>query len=331
MHRTRQPMPDDHNMDFGERTRDLSIIIPLFNEAAVLPELVARLLDTLSKLPDRTEIIFVDDGSSDGTHEQIQKLCEHDSRCIGIRLSRNFGHQQAVSAGMQHAIGDVVAILDGDLQDPPELLPRFIEQIEDGYDIVYGVRRDRKEGFAKRLCYGTFYKILARLAPIEIPLDSGDFCMMRQRVVREINSMPERHRFIRGMRSYLGFRQTGLEYERDARAAGTSKYSWKKLIGLAADGVFSFSALPLRAVSFLGFVIAGMSILYALYVFVWKLYSEADPELDGFAAIAVGIFFLGGVQLVCIGILGEYVGRIHDEVKERPVYVIDTIIMKRES
>lgn len=324
-------MMDDLNNTFGERNSALSIIIPVFNEEAVFPELLSRLQGILPQLPRLTEIIFINDGSRDNTRQCIEDICRSDSRFLGVHLTRNFGHQQAVSAGLCAAAGAVVAVLDGDLQDPPEILPEFLAKIEDGYDIVYGVRRDRKESYAKRASYSIFYKALSRLAPIEIPLDSGDFCMMRHRVVRELNAMPERHRFIRGMRSYLGFTQTGLPYERDARAAGKSKYSWNKLMGLAADGIFSFSALPLRAVSILGFVVAGLSILYALYVFLWRIYSQDVSEYDGFAAIAIGIFFLGGVQLICIGILGEYVGRIHDEVKQRPSFVIDSISMKSGS
>jgi glycosyltransferase involved in cell wall biosynthesis len=324
-------MMDDLNNTFGERNSALSIIIPVFNEEAVFPELLSRLQGTLPQLPKPTEIIFINDGSCDNTRQCIENICRSDSRFLGVHLSRNFGHQHAVSAGLCAASGEVVAILDGDLQDPPEMLPELFAKMKDEFDIVYGIRRERKEGYVKRACYSLFYKVLSRLAPIEIPLDSGDFCMMQRRVVEQLNSMPERHRFIRGMRSYLGFKQIGFPYDRDARAAGRSKYSWKKLMGLAADGIFSFSALPLRAVSFLGFVIAGLSILYALYVFIWKIYSHDVSQLDGFAAIAIGIFFLGGVQLICIGILGEYVGRIHDEVKQRPSFIVDSVSMKGDS
>lgn len=308
----------------------LSLVIPLFNEEQVFPQMRDRLVAALEQLPDRTEIIFVNDGSTDRTKELVEQAASEDDRIIGVHFSRNFGHQQAVSAGLQTASGDAVAVLDGDLQDPPEVLPQFLDKLNEGWDVVYAIREQRKEGLLKRACYGGFYRLLAMLTPIHIPLDSGDFGMISRRVVDQLNSMPEQHRFIRGMRSYVGFRQTGLAYERDARADGVSKYSWRKLMGLAADGIFTFSALPLRLASFAGFLIAGLAFLYAIYVLIWKFVSGEGSEIDGFAALAVGVFFLGGIQLICLGILGEYVGRIHNEVKQRPSYVVESISMQNE-
>jgi len=309
----------------GDRHCALSLVIPLYNEEQVFPRLRSRLVDVLPTLPDDTEIIFVNDGSSDRTRELVEQAAAEDPRIIGIHFSRNFGHQQAVSAGMQASSGDAVAVLDGDLQDPPEVLARFLARLNEGWDVVYAIREHRKENIFKRACYGGFYRLLARLTPIHIPLDSGDFGMVSRRVVDQLNAMPEQHRFIRGMRSYVGFRQTGLAYERDARTDGVSKYSWRKLMGLAADGIFTFSALPLRLASFAGFLIASLAFLYAIYVVIWKLISGEGTEINGFAALAVGVFFLGGIQLICLGILGEYVGRIHNEVKRRPSYVVDEI------
>jgi len=309
----------------GNRHCELSLVIPLYNEEQVFPRLRSRLVDALPTLPDNTEIIFVNDGSSDRTRELVEQAAAEDPRIIGIHFSRNFGHQQAVSAGMQASSGDAVAVLDGDLQDPPEVLAQFLAKLNEGWDVVYAIRERRKENVFKRACYGGFYRLLAMLTPIHIPLDSGDFGMVSRRVVDQLNAMPEQHRFIRGMRSYVGFRQTGLAYERDARADGVSKYSWRKLMGLAADGIFTFSALPLRLASFAGFLIASLAFLYAIYVIIWKLISDEGTEINGFAALAVGVFFLGGIQLICLGILGEYVGRIHNEVKRRPSYVVDEI------
>lgn len=309
----------------GDRHCALSLVIPLYNEEQVFPQLLSRLVDALPTLPDKTEIIFVNDGSRDRTRELVEQAAAEDARIIGIHFSRNFGHQQAVSAGMQASSGDAVAVLDGDLQDPPEVLAQFLAKLNEGWDVVYAIREHRKENIFKRTCYGGFYRLLAMLTPIHIPLDSGDFGMVSRRVADQLNAMPEQHRFIRGMRSYVGFRQTGLAYERDARADGVSKYSWRKLMGLAADGIFTFSALPLRLASFAGFLIAGLAFLYAIYVIIWKLISGEGTEINGFAALAVGVFFLGGIQLICLGILGEYVGRIHNEVKRRPSYVVDEI------
>lgn len=307
------------------RACELSLVIPLFNEEEVFPQLLKRLQDALPALPDSTEVVLINDGSRDATRQLIHDACAADSRFVGVHFSRNFGHQQAVSAGLQAASGDAVAVLDGDLQDPPEILPQFLAKLNEGYDVVYAIREHRKENILKRICYGSFYRVLAWLTPIHIPLDSGDFGLLSRRVVDHLNAMPEQHRFIRGMRSYVGYRQTGLAYERDARAQGDSKYSWRKLMGLAADGIFTFSALPLRLASIMGFIFAGLSILYAIYVVVWRLFSSDGAEINGFAALAVGIFFLGSVQLICLGILGEYVGRIHNEVKRRPSYIVDEI------
>jgi dolichol-phosphate mannosyltransferase len=301
---------------------DLGIVVPLYNEEEVFYELRTRLQFLLARMATlKVEVVLVDDGSRDGTPALIAELCQADPRFRGVLLSRNFGHQLAVSAGLQHVRGKYVAILDGDLQDPPEILPDFLDKAREGYDIVYGVRRQRKESALKRSCYWLFYRLMRKLAPHEIPLDAGDFCIMSARVVSLINAMPERHRFLRGMRAWTGFRQVGFPYERQPRAAGSPKYTLSKLLGLALEGIFTFSEVPLRLATYLGLAVAGAALIWALVIVCWRLFS--DNSLPGYASITAGIFFLGGVQLLCLGILGEYIGRIHNEVKGRPWFVVD--------
>jgi dolichol-phosphate mannosyltransferase len=264
----------------------------------------------------------------DGTEELLDAFAREESDVKAVHLSRNFGHQQAVSAGLSVAEGEYVAIIDGDLQDPPEEITRFLAKLEEGYDVVYAVRRSRKEGWLKRCAYSVFYRLLSRLSSIDIPLDSGDFCLMRRVVVEQINDMPERHRFVRGLRCYAGFRQTGIEYARDARASGVPKYTFWKLLELAADGIFTFSAKPLRLATMLGFCSVLVALAYSAYIVLWRLFS--DEQLPGFASIIVVVLYLGSVQLFCMGILGEYIGRIHDEVKRRPGFIISRVSCKTE-
>jgi len=305
----------------------VSLVIPLYNEAAIFDQLESRLLSALGLLPASTEVLLVDDGSSDATGLRISQLCQRDPRFIGVHLSRNFGHQMAVCAGLDLSRGDAVAVLDGDLQDPPEILPEFLKKLAEGYDVVYAIRRSRKENFVLRLLYWSFYRVLAALTPINIPLDTGDFGLMSRRVVDALKVMPERRRFVRGLRSYVGFRQTGLLYERQQRAGGRSKYNLGKLLALAADGVFTFSEGPLRLATVLGLSAAGLSLAVGAYMFIWRLFS--GEKLPGFATLAVGLFFLGGIQLICLGILGEYIGRIHHEVKQRPPYIVERVERSR--
>lgn len=302
---------------------ELSLVIPLFNEEEVFPELIRRLRGVLDTLPFEAEVVLVDDGSRDGTPDLVGRQCREDSRFKGIVLSRNFGHQLALTAGLQHASGNAVAVLDGDLQDPPEVLLDFYHKLKEGYDVVYAVRQKRKEHLFKRAAYAGFYRLLRRLSTIPIPLDSGDFCMMTGRVVRLMNSFPERRRFVRGLRSWIGFRQVGVPYERDARNLGHSKYTLRKLMALALDGIFTFSEKPLRWASYTGGVVSFLSFAWAVRTVIWRLFT--DENLPGFATVAAGMFFLGGVQLLSIGILGEYIGRIHNEVKGRPLYIVDRL------
>jgi dolichol-phosphate mannosyltransferase len=301
----------------------LSLVIPIFNEAIIFEKLKRRLIDVIPSLPSPVEILLVNDGSTDETGALISELCRQDSHFVGVHLARNFGHQMAVCAGLEVTRGAAVAVLDGDLQDPPEILSTFYAKLGEGYDVVYAVRRKRKENPAKRFFYWAFYRLLAAMTPIEIPLDSGDFGIMSRRVVEALKTMPERRRFVRGMRSYVGFKQTGLTYERHERAGGQPKYTFRKLLTLATDGIFTFSETPLRLATVAGFCAAGFSLLYGAYLLIQRL--VVGYNLPGFATLAVGLFFLGGVQLICLGILGEYIGRIHHEVKQRPPYIIDRV------
>lgn len=305
----------------------ISIVIPCFNEEEVLPELFDRLASAARTWGCDWEVICVNDGSHDRTWELVLRQHQLDARWCGLSLSRNFGHQAAISAGLFHAEGDAVVVLDADLQDAPEMLSQFIDKWRAGFEVVYGIRRRRKEGVLKRVCYWVFYRLLARLAMNEIPLDSGDFCLMDRRVVEVLKRMPERNRFVRGLRAWAGFRQTGVEYERSIRAAGEVKYTFRKLLRLALDGIFSFSTVPLTLVSQAGLWISGFALLGILWTLATKLFSGffaglGFPPVQGFTTIVISVLFLGGIQLLSIGILGEYLGRIYDEVKRRPPWVV---------
>lgn len=300
---------------------ELVIVIPLYNEEAIFVELVNRVRKVLDTMALPAEVILVDDGSADRTRELIQDLCHSDPHFRGLLLSRNFGHQTAVSAGLRYARGRYVAVMDGDLQDPPEILPQLYARIREGFDVVYAVRQQRKESWWKRLAYWSFYRVLRSLSDLDIPPDAGDFCLMSERVVRCMNTLPERHRFVRGIRTWVGFRQTGYAYQRPERAGGVSKYSISKLFHLAAEGIFSFSEVPLRLATILGLLVAGFALFYAAYLVFWRLF--LNDSLPGFATLATAIFFLGGVQLICLGIIGEYIGRIHNETRARPTFIIE--------
>lgn len=306
---------------------DLSIVVPCFNEAAVLPLLKDRLGATLGAQSSSWEVILVDDGSTDTTLEQLEAMHREDSRFCILSFSRNFGHQAAISAGLAHATGRLVAVMDADLQDPPEILSTCIDLIGKGYDVVYAVRKKRKEGIAKRTAYQIFYRLLKAISEVEIPLDAGDFCVMSRRVVDLLNSMPERNVFVRGLRAWAGFRQIGLEYERAARAAGETKYPFSKLWRLATDGVFSLSTAPLRLATYAGFFSVGCSVAAGLFVVLWRtigfrFMGHRAVELPGWAAIIAAMLFLSGIQLLILGFVGEYIGRIYAEVKQRPRWVI---------
>jgi glycosyltransferase involved in cell wall biosynthesis len=303
----------------------VSVAIPVFNEELIIPELLRRtaaVLDAIAGGPH--EIVIVDDGSSDRTLALLEKATERDSRLVVIGLSRNFGHQIALAAALDHVSGDVAVMMDGDLQDPPEAIPILLEWHRQGYDVVYVRRVNRKESWWLRSCYYVFYRLVAALSPIELPLDAGDFALMSRRVVEEIRSMPEHHRYLRGLRSWVGFRQVGVPIERAARHAGRTKYSPLKLLKLASDGIFAFSIVPLRAASLIGGIAVILSSLFAVYSLFAKFLLHQSPR--GFTALILVITFLSGINLFFLGIIGEYVGRIYEETKARPQYVIRKLL-----
>jgi len=308
----------------------VSLVIPCFNEELVLDELFKRTGAAIAGIKDKDlnfEVIMIDDGSKDGTLNLIKKQSELDSRYKFVSFSRNFGHQAAVSCGLKYSKGDAVIVLDADLQDPPEVIFKYIEKWREGYQVVYAIRTNRKENFIKKFFYWLFYRFLKSIVEIDIPLDSGDFSLMDRKVVDIINSMPERNRFIRGMRSWTGFSQIGVPYERDARLNGNSKYTIKKLLKLGMDGVISFSTFPLTLCINIGVFIFIISLLGILFTFIQRIFSDYFSSIGlapspGFATIVISILFLGGIQLFFMGILGSYIVRIFDEVKARPSWVI---------
>jgi len=299
---------------------DLSVVIPVYNEEENLSLLYSSLTITLEKTGLDCEIVFVDDGSRDKSLECLSDIAARDHRLVVIELARNFGQQVAITAGLDHARGRGVIVMDADLQDSPEALPEFIAKWREGYDVVYAIREQRKEGRLKRTAYAAFYRLLHLVAKVDIPLDAGDFCIMDRKVVALLQSMPERNRFLRGIRSWVGLRQLGLPCERRARHAGRPKYTFGRLLLLALDGLISFSYTPLRVASLLGLSISLLSFLLAGFYFIKKLTTGLSPP--GFATLVVAIFFLAGIQLISIGVMGEYIGRIFDEVKQRPLYVL---------
>jgi glycosyltransferase involved in cell wall biosynthesis len=305
----------------------VTVVIPCYNEQEVLPELFRRLSAAAETWAGDWDVICVDDGSRDQTWPILVAQQARDPRWRALSLARNFGHQTAVSAGLYHADGDAVIVIDADLQDPPEELGRFIQKWREGFEVVYAIREKRKEGWLKKICYWLFYRLLARVTPFEIPLDSGDFCLMDRKVVAVLKSMPERSRFVRGLRAWAGFRQVGLAYERHARVAGEAKYNFRKLLKLALDGIFSFSTVPLTLVAQVGMWISGISLLGIIWALVTKVFSDVFsrygfPPVQGFTTIVILILFLGGIQMMSLGIIGEYIGRIYDEVKRRPPWLI---------
>jgi dolichol-phosphate mannosyltransferase len=300
----------------------VSVVVPCFNEEESIRDTNRRLEAALEKAPVDFEIIYVDDGSSDSTPELLRQLQEGDEHIRVVRFSRNFGHQMAITAGLEHAAGDAVVIIDADLQDPPEVILEFVEKWMDGYDVVYGVRAEREGETAFKLWTAKlFYRCMAGLSDTRIPLDTGDFRLMDRRVVNALLGMPERDRFVRGMVSWLGFSQIGISYHREARAAGTTKFSFFKMLRFAMDGIFSFSVLPLRIATWTGFAASGIAILGVVIAVVERLLG-VHGLVKGWTSILIAVLFIGGVQLICMGIIGEYVGRTYGESKRRPLYVL---------
>jgi dolichol-phosphate mannosyltransferase len=303
----------------------VSVAIPLYNEERIIAELLYRVRRILDEIPDGPhEMVLVDDGSSDRTFEIISEAAAQDPRVVAISLSRNFGHQSAVSAALDNVTGDAVVIMDGDLQDSPEVILDFIREYKKGFDVVYAQRVRRKEGWLLRSCYFLFYRLILLFCNLRLPLDAGDFALVSRRVIDELRRLPEHHRYLRGLRAWVGFRQTGIKVERLERFSGKSKYSFVKLLGLAFDGIFAFSVVPLRVATVLGLLTIFCSFLFAAYSIYVKFFLGQSPQ--GFTALILVMTFLSGVQLLFLGVIGEYLGRVYEETKGRPHYVVGKII-----
>lgn len=297
-----------------------SIVIPVFNEEEMILQMYEKLVPFLN---NEDEVLFINDGSTDTTVNEIKSLIEKDRRLKLINFSRNFGHQPAITAGLQYSEGDVVIVMDCDLQDPPELIPELLKKWKEGYDVVHCIRKKRKEPLFKRVSYKLFYWLYTRLSDFETLMDSGDFSLMSRRVVNEINKMQEKAKFIRGLNLFVGFRHTAIEYERPGRFKGETKYSLIKLIKLALDGIFSFTTFPLRIMSFLGFCLLLSSFIMILVLVYYKL---SYKLLLGHTMTYVLILFFGGINLFCFGIIGEYIGKIFYETKNRPFYIVESFV-----
>jgi glycosyltransferase involved in cell wall biosynthesis len=299
-----------------------SIVIPVYNEAEVLPSLYDRLTRVMEGLVESYEIIFVNDGSQDDSSLLLRDFRARDERVKFLSFSRNFGHQIAITAGLDYSSGQAAVVMDADLQDPPEVIPQLIEQWRKGYDIVFAVRAKRQgEGLFKRATAAIFYRLFRHMTATQIPLDAGDYRLMSRRAVEALQSIRERNRFIRGLAGWIGFRQTSVTFVRDVRQAGETKYPLKKMMRFALNGLLSFSLVPLQLASYLGFLISSIGFFYIVYAIGLKLFT--DRVVLGWTSVMVAVLFLGGVQLVSLGIIGEYIGRIYEEVKQRPLYVVD--------
>ncbi len=298
-----------------------SVIAPIYNEMENLPELCRRVKETLDSTGEPWELILVDDGSTDGSTERIRELAWVDERIRPLIFARNFGHQIAITAGWDHARGDAVVTIDSDLQDPPELILEMIKKWREGYEVVYAVRAEREgESWFKLWTASLFYRIIYRITDVKIPLDTGDFRLMDRQVVDVLKKMRERHRFPRGMSAWVGFKQIGVEYKRAARFAGSTKYPFRKMFKLAINAITSFSYFPLQVATFFGFVSAGLAILAIPIVVYMRI--TGSQAFFGQATTLIAVLFLGGVQLISLGILGEYIGRLYDEAKGRPLYIL---------
>nr|WP_269449060.1 glycosyltransferase family 2 protein [Ferroacidibacillus organovorans] len=314
---------DDIKRRFERKTAIpyVSVVIPAYNEELVIEETCTRLIRVMDKLHLPYELLFVNDGSRDGTYRVLERLAEEISCVKVLDFSRNFGHQIAVTAGIDHAVGDVVILIDADLQDPPELIADFLEKWREGYDVVYAVRMRREgETWFKRSTAKFFYRMLRKMTEIEIPVDTGDFRLMDRSVVESLRTIKEKHRFIRGLVSWVGFRQTGVPYERAERFAGESKYPLRKMLKFSLDGITSFSFRPLQWASKLGMASSGIGFLFILVLLYLKIFTTLT--IQGWTSLMVVVLFLGGIQLFMLGVLGEYIGRIYDEVRNRPLYLI---------
>ena len=307
--------------------KKISVIVPCFNEEAVLPKLFTRLGTVAATWHCDYEIICVDDGSRDRTWEILKAQHAQDPRWHCLCFARNFGHQTAVSAGLHFATGDAAVIIDADLQDPPEEISRLLEKWREGYEVVFATRKERKDPLVKKILAWGFYRLLQKMTPLPMSTDAGDFCLLDKKVVAVMNALPERSRYLRGLRTWCGFRQASVEFDRAERAAGVPQYTFKKSFKLAMDGLFSFSAAPLRLATYLGLWVSAFAFFGVLFTLAQKIFANEFARIGlapgaGFPTIVISVLFLGGVQLICLGILGEYIGRIYEEVKGRPLWII---------
>lgn len=298
-----------------------SIIAPVYNEAENLPELQRRISEVMNQAGEEWELVLVDDGSTDGSTGAIREMAKTDGHIRPVIFARNFGHQIAVTAGLDYSRGNAVVIIDADLQDPPELILDMITKWKDGYEVVYAVRSEREgETWFKRTTATLFYRIIFKITDVKIPLDTGDFRLLDRKVVNVMNRMRERHRFLRGMAAWVGYKQIGLPYKRSARFAGVTKYPFRKMLQLALNAITSFSYFPLQLATYIGFISAGISIIAIPFVIIERL--AGTQAFIGQATTLIAVLFLGGVQLISLGILGEYIGRLYDEAKGRPLYIV---------
>ncbi len=302
---------------------ELSVIIPIYNEELNIPTLVTRLRPVLEKIGLPYELVFVNDGSRDSSIQLIKSLAAADDKVRYIDFSRNFGHQIAVTAGIDLCKGNIIAIIDADLQDPPELIEEMIGLIKQGNEVVYAKRRSRKDkSVIKKTAYKTFYRLLARISNVDVPLDTGDFRVMTRKVAEVLKNMPEQHKFLRGQIAWLGFKQTFVEYDRDVRAAGEPGYTYKKLFQLAFDGITGFSNVPLRIATIMGFAVSFISMCFIGYALLsYFVFNHDLPK--GWASLMIAISFIGGVQLICLGIIGEYISKLQTDIRKRPLYIIN--------
>jgi len=304
-----------------EQSPVITIIAPIFNELENLPILHKRVSDVMDKSQLSWELILVDDGSSDGSTDLIRDLAKKDDRIRPIIFARNFGHQIAVTAGLDYSRGGAVVIIDADLQDPPEVILELIKKWQEGFEVVYAVRSEREgETFFKKITASVFYRLIFRITDVKIPMDTGDFRLMDRKVVNVMNSMREHHRFLRGMSAWVGFKQIGVSYKRAARFSGETKYPFKKMLKLALTAITGFSYVPLQIATYMGFISAGVSLIAIPVVILMRILGS--QQFTGQATTLIAVLFLGGVQLISLGILGEYIGRIYDEVKGRPLYIV---------
>lgn len=300
--------------------RTLDAIVPIYNEEAILPELHRRLTTVLESSSYGWRILYVDDGSSDRSPDLLAEYAERDSRVCALHLARNFGQQSAIAAGLAASDADAVVLLDGDLQDPPEVIPELLRQWEDGFDVVFAVKQKRKESAFKRAMFASFYLLLGKLSSVEIPPNAGNFSLMDRSVVEAVNSMPEHHRYISGLRAYAGGRQTGVVFERAARHSGEPRQSPRKLLRMGFDALFAFSEIPLRLATLAGFAVSGIAFIVLVRVLWARLVSGS--AIEGWASVMTSVLFLGGIQLIAIGVIGEYIGRIYNESKRRPAWIV---------